>query len=88
MGRLDLIKHLVAPKPFLLKQRSVGGVVGWVFDLLDGDDGPIVALWGCHVDENLQDGLGPVTSVGQQTKVRQRLLRGTSLSFTFGQLVT
>lgn len=53
MGRLDLIKHLVAPKPFLLKQRSVGGVVGWVFDLLDGDDGPIVALWGCHVDENL-----------------------------------
>jgi len=55
--------------------------------VLDGDLGPLSVVW-LQLHEDLQDGLGPVGAVGQQTQVREGLLRRARLPLHLGQLVT
>lgn len=54
---------------------------------LDGNLWPLPALR-LQSHQDLQDGLGPVASVGQEAKVREGLLRGPRFPFHFGELIT
>ena len=40
-----------------------------------------------HVEQDLQDGLGPVAAVGEQAKVREGLLRRACLTLDLRQLI-
>lgn len=54
---------------------------------LDGDLWALSVLW-LEVHEDLQNGLSPVRAVGEQTQIRQRLLRSARLPFHLRELIT
>ena len=46
---------------------------------LDSDGGGTIVLCTAQREQDLQDGLGPVAAVGEEAKVRERLLGGARL---------
>lgn len=58
-----------------------------LWHLLDCDLWPFSVLW-FEVHEDLQNCLRPVWAVGEQTQIRQRLLRSARLPFHLRELIT